>query len=136
MTEEINSLTGVDNGNGGIRGEIAYAFGKIRGTTHCSLCDITHRGVRRNPEWSDITCEFGVPFDLVHLNERTPQVEAASRGRTPRVLAHTDTRIISLLGPDEIDVAAGDAATFATALRAAATAADLDWPRDQSPAPE
>jgi len=124
----IVRLTGVYHADGGLRGELAYAVNRIRGTAHCALCDITHRGLRPRREWISLAAELGVPVDLVHLNERTPQVYAASDGYTPCVLALTDHGLIRLLEPSDLDRLAGDVTAFATALRSAAEKAGLRWP--------
>ena len=46
----VKKAYGVYHADGGIIGELAYVWGKIRGTAHCALCDITHRGylLRKN----------------------------------------------------------------------------------------
>jgi len=128
----IHRITGVYHADGGLRGELAYAMGKVRGTVHCGLCDITHRGLRPKPAWTALTTVFGsagVPLDVVHLNERSAAVAAASHGRTPCVLAHTDTGLRLLFGPEQLDALGGDVDRFAAALRAAAHDAGLVWPR-------
>src|SRR5918997_1904740 len=88
-TGVIQGLVGVYHADGGLRGELAYLIGKVRGTAECALCDVTHHALGRKREWRAMVGELGVPFDLVHLNERTPEVRAASEGRTPCVLART-----------------------------------------------
>ena len=35
-------LVGVYNANGGIVGELSYVLGKVKGSAHCALCDISH----------------------------------------------------------------------------------------------
>ena len=47
----ISELVGVYDADGGLRGEAAYLWGRLRGTTHCGLCDITHSSVRRKASW-------------------------------------------------------------------------------------
>ena len=129
----IRRMTGVYHTDGGLRGELAYAIGKIRGTAHCALCDITHRSLRTKPARTALVADIPVPFDLVHLNERTPQVAAASDGHTPCVLAHTDDDLVRLLGPEDLDRLAGDVTGFATGLRAAAGRAGLHLPTIADP---
>jgi hypothetical protein len=124
----IQSLVGVYHADGGLRGELAYVVGKLRGTVHCGLCDITHRGVRPKPVWTAFTESLGVPFEVVHLNERSAAVAAASDGRTPCVLAHTESGLRLLLGPDELDSVGGDLDRFASTLRAAIADAGLSLP--------
>lgn len=121
----ITRLVGVYNADGGILGEVRYAVGKIRGRTHCGLCDITHRGVRVRAEWSDEVARLGVPFELVHRNERTADVVAASAGREPCVLAESSNGLHLVLGPAALERVDGDVAAFDEALRVAATAEGL-----------
>lgn len=40
-------LVGVYDADGGLLGEAAYVVGRLCGTRHCALCDITHSAVRR-----------------------------------------------------------------------------------------
>jgi hypothetical protein len=128
MDTMIRRLTGVYHADGGLLGELTYIVGKLRGTAHCGLCDITHRGVRVKPAWAGLVADLGVPFDLVHLNERDEQIRTVSEGHTPCVLAHTGSGLIRLLGPAELGAAGGDVERFATALRAAAARTGSRWP--------
>ncbi len=125
----IRRLTGVYHADGGLRGEAAYVIGKLRGTAHCALCDITHGPVRRKPEWTRLLAGLAAPFTVVHLNERDDEVARASDGRTPCVLAHTDDGLVVLLGPDELDRAGGDVVRFGAALEHAVRASGLAWPQ-------
>ena len=63
-------LVGVFHADGGLNGELRYMIGKVRGTAHCELCDITH-GL--NPlgkkQWRELSAELPLPIELVHLNE-------------------------------------------------------------------
>lgn len=63
-------LVGVYQANGGLKGELAYVIGKLQGTTHCALCDITHGS---NPfgksSWKKAMACLPLRMDLVHLNE-------------------------------------------------------------------
>ncbi|MEH0936485.1 hypothetical protein [Micromonospora psammae] len=127
----IRGIVGVYHADGGLRGELAYLIGKARGTAHCGLCDVTHHALGRRREWRELVAALGVPVELVHLNERSPAVRAASEGRTPCVLAVTDAGHRPLLGPDELAEVDGDVARFATALRGAADRAGLRWAPDE-----
>jgi hypothetical protein len=128
MGAEIVRLIGVYNGDGGIRGQVAHAFGKFRGTTSCALCDITYRGVRKNPEWSDVACATGVPFDLVHLNERSAEVATFTANESPCVVAETTEGLTMLLRANDFTGLSGDAGAFLVALRSAVDASGLPWP--------
>lgn len=130
MAEKITELVGVYNADGGLRGELAYVLGKLRGTAHCGLCDLSHRGVRRRRSWDRLPQELGVPVRVVHLNERSEEVARASEGGTPCVLARTPGGLVSLLGPAELDALRGDVAAFVAAVREATAGAGLEWPSD------
>jgi hypothetical protein len=131
----IQSLTGVYHADGGERGELAYVFGRSAAPRTARSATSPTEAYAATPQWSNLVCELDVPFDLVHLNERTPEVAAASEDRTPCVLAHTETGVVRLLGPDDLDPVEGDVTKFADALRTAADAAQLAWPATPSPAP-
>ena len=66
MSVQPKALWGVYNANGGIAGELAYVFGKIRGPMHCALCDITHATVSKKDEWKTLEDECTLPLHLVH----------------------------------------------------------------------
>ena len=85
-----------------------YAVGKLTGRAHCSLCDLTHRGVSPRTEWKELAGRLPVPITLVHLNERTEEVRAASEGRTPCVLAEVEGRLVVVLGPADLSACHGD----------------------------
>lgn len=125
---KVRRLTGVYNADGGVRGELAYAIGKARGTTHCALTDLTHLGRRRRPEWDALVATLGVPFETVHLNEREPEIAEASDGHTPCVLAHTGTGLVMLLGPDDLERIGTSVLRFDQTMREAADAEALVLP--------
>ena len=64
--------------DGGLLGEAAYVWGKLRGTKHCGLCDITHSTVRRKGEWDRMVASLPVPVRLLHLNELDDELRARS----------------------------------------------------------
>lgn len=112
----LRRLLGVYDADGGLVGELRYAVLKLAGRGHCSLCDITHRGVKSKPEWHLMCERLPVPFDLLHLNERTAAIAAASEGVTPCVLAEVDDDLVLILGQGELEQCGGDVAMFADAL--------------------
>ena len=65
----ISEIVGVYDADGGLLGEAAYVWGKVRGTRHCGLCDITHSLLRRRPAWDAMASRLGVPVRLAHRNE-------------------------------------------------------------------
>ncbi|MGD9955464.1 MAG: hypothetical protein AB7O74_09920 [Candidatus Nanopelagicales bacterium] len=112
-------LVGVYRAEGSLRGELAYVVGKLLGTAHCALCDITHSPVRRKAAWDRMVQRLGVPFDLVHLDERDPPTAALVTGwdDSPAVLAEIGGALVRVLGPDELEAAGADVERFEHALR-------------------
>lgn len=99
---EVRELVGVYHANGTILGELSYWVKARLGRGHCALCDITHGSVREKAEWRTCRDELPVPFRAVHLDERSPEVEAATEGHTPCVAAVTDAGVEVLLDPDAL----------------------------------
>ena len=123
----VTRLVGVYDADGGLRGELAYLAGKVRGH-HCSLCDITHSPVRRRREWDDYVSSLVVPFDVVHRNERDERVAAVTRGHEPCVVAETDDgRIVMLLDSAAL-ARAGDVGGVSREIDGALRRRNLSWP--------
>jgi hypothetical protein len=132
----LHRLIGVYRADGGIRGELAYVFGKVRGTAHCALCDVTHSPVRRKRAWDAMVTRLGVPFDLLHLNERSAHVVAASGDRSPVVLASVLEsgaplpRLVLVMSEDDIEASDGSVERFELSLQAALVRLELTLPVD------
>ncbi len=120
----VTHLYLVYDADAGLRGELAYVAGKLRGR-HCALCDITHGTLRRKPDWDRFTCTLGVPFEVWHRNEQTPEVAAFTRGIEPVVVGRVGDDLVVLLDAAELDACGGDVQRFGGALgRAMAEAGD------------
>lgn len=104
-------------------GEVAYWLGARARVRHCALCEVTHGTFREREEWRDLREGLGVPFAAVHLDERTPEVLTASRGKEPCVIAHREDGGLDLVvdraGLEAMD---GDPALLAIELRRLAEA--------------
>jgi hypothetical protein len=128
-TAPVVGLVGVYHADGGPIGEAKYVIGKLLGTAHCALCDITHSPVRRKPAWNRMVARLGIDFTLLHLNELPADVaDATARHGSPVVLGRLpDGRIEPVLLPGELESLGGSVDAFADALdsalsrRAAAT---------------
>jgi hypothetical protein len=120
LVTSIRKLTGVYNARGTVAGELAYLFGKLSGRTHCGLCDITH-GLRlhERKEWRVQRARLPVPFEAVHLDERSVEVGRACP-QAPCVVAHTDDGLVQLLAPAEIDACVGSGEALVAAIGRAA----------------
>ncbi len=121
---QVTRLVGIYHADGGVLGELRYAVGKLTGRSHCALCDVTHRGVAPRREWKELAGRLPVPITLVHLNERTEEMQRASEGMTPCVLAEVDGRLVVMLGPADLDRCHGDVGAFEVRLRDAVAAVD------------
>ena len=113
----IDHLYMVYDADAGVRGELAYVAGKLRGR-HCGLCDITHGTLRRKPAFDEFACTLSVPFDVWHRNEQTADVAAFTDGITPVVVAHGEHGFEVLLDADTLASFHGDVDRFAAALTA------------------
>ena len=114
----VSELVGVYDADGGLLGEAAYVWGKVRGTRHCGLCDITHSTVRRKGEWDRMVARLPVPVRLLHLNELDDDLRAAvAATRAPVVLARETGGWRELIGVAELDEMAGSVDAFEAAVR-------------------
>lgn len=114
----VSELVGVYDADGGLLGEAAYVWGKVRGTRHCGLCDITHSTVRRKGEWDRMVARLPVPVRLLHLNELDDDLRAAvAATRAPVVLAREEGTWRELIGAAELDEMAGSVDAFEAAVR-------------------
>ena len=125
----MRGLVGVYNARGGVRGELGYAVGRLLGTAHCALCDITHATVRRKPAWDTMAARLGVPVSLVHLDEVPGDVApAVAAAGTPVVLARlSEGGARVLLGPDQLELG-GSVEAFEQSLRDAVRRLELHLP--------
>lgn len=120
----VERLVGVYDADGTIRGELAYLFGRLRGTRHCALCDITHGAVRERADWRARRDELPVPVITVHRDEVPPALAEAIDEPPPYLAAETDAGPVVLLDATTIGACHGDPEAFVAATRAAL--ADLD----------
>lgn len=114
----ITELVGVYDADGGLLGEAAYIWGRLRGSRHCSLCDITHSPWRRKPAWDAMTSRLPVPIRLLHLNELDEELAATvARVRAPVVLARAGDRWSVVARDDELDALDGSVEGLGDLLR-------------------
>ncbi len=86
MTEP-ETLVGIFDADGGLRGELRYVIDKLAGRGHCSLCDITHG---MNPlgkrSFKEACAVAGVSMTLLHRDEASGD-QLGAAGELPVVLA-------------------------------------------------
>jgi hypothetical protein len=121
MTEPVVEVVAVYDADGGVVGETVYAVRHLFGSADCALCSVSHRGLRRRPEWDAMVADLPVPVRLVHRNETSgPEREALVLSGLPAVLGiRRDGSYTALLGPTGITATHGSVEEFGRALRAA-----------------
>lgn len=114
----VTELVGVYDADGGLLGEAAYVWGKLRGTRHCGLCDITHGAVRRKRAWDEMARRLPVPVRLLHLNELDAELRDVVAGAgAPVVLARDADGWRTLVGRAELDEMVGSVGALEAVLR-------------------
>ena len=113
---DVTKLTGVYQANGSFGGEVAYVVGRLLGRSHCALCEITHGSVKEKASWKTCRESLDVPFDAVHLDERSAEVMAATDGRTPCVVAHSADGLRIIVDAEALERCAGSPEALVAAI--------------------
>ena len=100
-------LVGIYDADGGLAGELRYAFGKLTGRSKCALCDLTHGW---NPmgsrQWKQACAASPVELELVHRDEATA-AQLAAAAQLPAIVAHDGERWLQALSTADIEAVAG-----------------------------
>lgn len=115
-----DGLIGIYDADGGVLGELRYALGRLLSDAHCSLCDLTHRGLRRRKQWDTFVAHLGVPFVLLHRNEMDETVRSVVGTELPCIVARRRGRYELLLGPRDLAACGTDLRELEDRIRAAA----------------
>ena len=115
----MDEIVGIYHADGGLLGELRYVVGKLLGTTHCALCDITHGAVREKSSFRSCRESLELPFRALHLNEQGAGLASFTRGKTPCVVGRKGTQWHLLLGPEALEALNGSVDAFDEALKAA-----------------
>jgi hypothetical protein len=108
MRRSVTRLVGVYDANGGLLGEAAYVWGKVRGTRHCALCDITHGRVRERADWRACRERLPLPFETFHRDDQPAAVRALTT-TLPVVVAESDDGVLSVVADAAaLEACAGD----------------------------
>ncbi len=121
----VTELVGVYDADGGIVGDAKYVVSHLLGRAECALCDITHNLAWRKKSFDALRARLGVPFDVVHRNERSPDVEAATGDALPCVVAVTGAGVVPLLGREQLAACGGDVDELERGLQQALSAQRL-----------
>ncbi len=119
MSDSIDTLYGIYNAEGSLGGELRYVWGRLRGTAHCALCDITHRGVREKRSFKDCRGEISVPLELLHLDELSPALKDVVGSRAPCVVARSGDALRIILDDAALRECGGDVERFRRRLEEA-----------------
>ena len=113
MTSDITELIGVYDADSTLLGEISYWVGARIGTTHCSLCELTHGLFTKKSEWKQCADSLTVPFRLFHRDDAPDDVLVALAGEFPAVLQRTTEGLKVILAKDELERFDGHTSDFA-----------------------
>ena len=118
MTKHISEFVGVYDADSTLIGEVSYWIGARLGTTHCSLCELTHGIFTKKTEWKECSRSLSVPFHTFHRNDAPADVLAAANGLFPLVLARFDTGLEVALTSVQLEEFDGSTTRFAEWLTA------------------
>jgi hypothetical protein len=118
VSARVEELLGVYDADGGVRGELAYVWGRWRGGVHCSLCDITHTTWRRKQEWDALVARTPVLLRVAHRNELSAAEQAAVAGqRLPLVLGRDAGGWRTVVDAERLDTLGGEVDALDSVLR-------------------
>ena len=80
---------------------------------------------KRRPEFDEAAATLGVPFDLLHRDERSPALAALTDGALPCVVAEGDGEQLVLVDRAALAACGKDPAALVDAIRSAAATAHL-----------
>ena len=115
--KRFTEIVGVYNADGSWTGELRYVMGKIMGTAHCDLCDITHGLVRQKQAFTDLCDRLPVPIRTIHLDERSEDLAAFTQDKTPYVVGRTAGGWVMLMDASDLAACGKDVANFERVLR-------------------
>jgi hypothetical protein len=97
----------------------------VLGRRSCALCDITHGRVKRRPEFDEASATLGVPFDLLHRDERSSALATLTDAALPCVVAEGDGKQVVLVDRVALAGCGKDPTALVDAIRSAAASAGL-----------
>ncbi|MGI9577298.1 MAG: hypothetical protein ACR2OH_03770 [Microthrixaceae bacterium] len=114
---QVDKLTMVYDADKGLKGEVSYLFGLMKGK-HCALCDITHSGIRRKSDFEQLTCSLPVPVEVIYRNQQDPALAefTGAQGAGAVVVASTEAGLRVLMDDTALIDCSGDVDTFAAEL--------------------
>tara|TARA_B110000438_G_C15577376_1_gene548066 strand:+ start:248 stop:607 length:360 start_codon:yes stop_codon:yes gene_type:complete len=111
----FQKLVGIYNAKGSLIGELQYFFGKIRGTAHCALCDITHGKLKEKAAFSECKENLDIPFELLHLDELNTELKEFIKD-APCVVGINDSEYSIVITAEELEECKSDVDSFSELL--------------------
>ncbi|MDG0968339.1 MAG: hypothetical protein P8Q37_07145 [Porticoccaceae bacterium] len=112
----IDQLIGIYNAKGSFAGELAYLFGKLKGTAQCALCDISHGPLKEKSAFVAASAQLPVPFIKLHLDELNLQL-SLFKDQAPCVIAISEGNALLLIDDLELRACAGNVDHFFTLVK-------------------
>jgi hypothetical protein len=100
---------GIYNAEGSLSGEVAYFLGKLAGTRHCALCDITHGIIREKSTFIEAKSNLAIPFETLHLDELDETMSEFAKDAAC-ILALSQGKPSLLISTIELESCKGDSA--------------------------
>lgn len=111
MSEPTDRIVGIYHADGSFLGDLRYALGLLRGL-HCSLCEISHGGLRMKSEFSRWMDARKEQVEMLHLDEQPTDLSAFTAGKTPCVVVDRGAGWELLLSHEDLRSCAGDVVLF------------------------
>jgi hypothetical protein len=115
MMATFQKLIGIYNAKGSLIGELQYFWGKIRGTAHCALCDITHGKLKEKNEFKKCKEGLDLPFELLHLDELDIELEKFGN-EAPCIIGKNEGGYELIITAKELESCKSDVANFSELL--------------------
>ena len=112
---KFEKLVGIYNAKGSLIGELQYFWGKIRGTAHCALCDITHGKLKEKASFKECKQNLEIPFELLHLDELDSELEAFA-DNAPCVVGLSENGYSIILNDEELEKCKSNVDDFSNLL--------------------
>tara|TARA_B100000287_G_scaffold133360_1_gene125391 strand:- start:4017 stop:4376 length:360 start_codon:yes stop_codon:yes gene_type:complete len=111
----FQKLIGIYNAKGSLIGELQYFFGKIRGTAHCALCDITHGKLKEKKDFKQCKQDLEIPLELLHLDELEPELEKFAN-EAPCIIGKNEEEFVLIIDSDELEKCKSSVDSFSNLL--------------------
>ncbi len=110
-------IIGIYNAYSGILGELKYTIGKIMGTTHCALCEITHGWhPLGKAEWRQEIKWWGNLKNL-HINDQPPEMKAITQGQTPCIVLAKQKHVEIIVTSQQLKACDGNVQAMLNLIR-------------------